>query len=339
MPLIPAVGRKNRRTRLLILGIGLLLWTGVLLHLFPFWWMVISSLKPTMEIFERPFQLWPSKPSLASYQLLTSTVTVTGDNINLDVFRYPMWTYLWNSMLIAAGTVLLQIPITAAAAYAITKLHTPAWSRLLFLFCIGTLMIPTEISVVPRFLLLSHFPWPTRDIPFLPFSDAQFPSISFIGSLWGVILPAGFGAFNLLLFKGFFETIPDDLIEAARIDGASELAVLRSIVLPMARPIVAVTTYFCFTAAWNSFLGPWIILMSEQNRWPLSVVLYKLQMFLTSWQPSQGGMDPVIQRLMNSGIGYNALMAMSVMESIPIFIAFVLFREQLMKGVRLSGFR
>jgi ABC-type glycerol-3-phosphate transport system permease component len=339
MPLIPKVGRNTRRARFVLGAITVVLWLGVLLHLFPFWWMVAASLKPTREIFERPFDLWPRDPSLASYNLLFSTISAKGMNLTLDVFRYPMWVYFWNSILIAAGTVLIQIPVTAAAAYAITKLHAPRWAKLLFLFGIGTLMIPSEIATVPRFLLLSHFPWPTRDIPHAPFTGAELPSVSFVGSYWGVILPAGFSAFNLLLFKGFFDTIPNDLIDAARIDGASEMAVFRRIMLPLAQPILAVTAYFAFTGAWNSFLTPWIILMSEQGKWPLSVVLYKLQFFLTSWQPSQGSMDPAAQKLLASGVGYNALMALSVVESIPIFIAFLIFREHLMKGIRLSGFR
>jgi multiple sugar transport system permease protein len=301
--------------------------------------MIVSSIKPTREIFEAPFSMWPKEPSIESYKLLFSTIAANSLNLNVDVFRYPMWVYLWNSVLISAGTVLLQIPVTAAVAYAISKLHAPRWSRLLFLFCIGTLMIPGEISIVPRFLLLSHFPWPTRHIPEIPLTDTSMPSLSFIGSYLGVILPAGFSAFNLLLFKGFFDTIPDELIDAARMDGAGELSVFTRIMLPLSLPILAVTVYFSFTAAWNSFLGPWIILMSEQGKWPLSIVLYKLQFFLTSWQPSEGGMDPAVQKLLASGVGYNALMALSVVESIPIFVAFLLFREQLMKGIRLSGFR
>jgi multiple sugar transport system permease protein len=339
MPLISRVGRKNARTRLLLGFIWAVLILGVLLHLFPFWWMVASSLKPTREIFERPFDVWPREPSFASYNLLFSTIAAKGMNLNVDIFRYPMWVYLGNSLLLAAGTVLLQIPVTAAVAYAIVKLHTPRWAKLLFLFCIGTLMIPGEISTVPRFLLLSHFPWPTPEVPRLPLADVELPAFSFIGSYWGIILPAGFSAFNLLLFKGFFETIPDELIDAARMDGADEVAVFRRIVVPLSMPILAVTVYFSFTAAWNSFLGPWIILMSEQSKWPLSIVLYKLQFFLTNWQPSSGSMDPVIQKLLASGVGYNALMALSVIESIPIFLAFLIFREQLMKGIRLSGFR
>ena len=203
----------------------------------------------------------------------------------------------------------------------------------------GTLMIPGQIAIVPRFLLLSHFPWPTRHVPNFPFTDYLMPSFSFIGTYWGVLLPAAFNAFNFLLFKGFFDTLPTELIEAARMDGASELMTLRSIMLPLARPVVAVTGYFTFTGAWNDFLGPWIILMSEQGKWPLSVAMYKLQWVLTNWQPSQGAMDPAVQALISSGVGYNALMALAVVESIPIFIAFMIFREQLMKGIQIAGLK
>jgi ABC-type maltose transport system permease subunit len=110
-------------------------------------------------------------------------------------------------------------------------------------------MIPGEISIVPRFLLLSHFPWPTRDIPEIPFTGAAFPAFSFVGSYWGVILPAAFNAFNFLLFKGFFDTIPDELIDAARMDGASEVNVFTRIMLPLALPIVAVTVYHPYPLA------------------------------------------------------------------------------------------
>lgn len=339
MPLIPQVGRKRKRTRLLLFSIAAFLWLGVLLHLFPVAWMVSASLKPSREIFEQPFRIIPQEPTAASYNLLAATAEGNGASLNMDVFRYPMRVYLLNSLFIAAMTVLLQLPITAMAAYAVSKLHDRRTARWLFYFFMGTLMIPGQVAIVPRFLLLSHFPWPTRSVPNLPFTDLMLPSVSLVGTYWGVILPAAFSAFNFLLFKGFFDTLPTDLIEAARIDGASELTTLRAVMLPVARPVVSVTGYFTFTAAWNDFLGPWIILMSEQGKWPLSVALYKLQWALTSWQPTQGAMDPAVEALMASGIGYNALMALAVVESIPVFIAFLLFREQLMKGIQIAGLK
>jgi multiple sugar transport system permease protein len=339
MPLIPHAGRNRPQARLALFAIAAFLWLGVLLHLFPVVWMISASLKPTREIFEQPFRLWPDEPSVASYRLLFTTVTAAGLNLNVDVFRYPLAVYLKNSLILSTLTVLLQIPITAMAAYAVSKLHAPRPARWLFFFFIGTLMIPGQIATVPRFLLLSHFPWPTRDVPDIPWTDIPFPAVSFVGTYWGVVLPAAFSAFNFLLFKGFFDTLPTDLIEAARIDGASEMTTLRRVMLPLVRPVVAVTTYFAFTAAWNDFLGPWIMLMSEQGRWPLSVVLYKLQYFLTGWQPTQGSMDPAMQQLVSSGVGYNALMALSVVESIPMFLAFLVFREQLMRGIQIGSLK
>jgi ABC-type glycerol-3-phosphate transport system permease component len=341
MPLIPQVGRSRPRTRLLLLGIAVFLWIGVLLHLFPVVWMISASFKPTREIFEQPFNLIPENPTTGPYQLLLKSVQPPFGSVGLDttVFRYPLWVYLQNSLFIAVFVVLLQIPITAMAAYAVSKLHVSRHSKWLFYFFIGTLMVPGQIAIVPRFLLLSHFPWPSRAVPEIPFTDVMLPSFSFIGTYWGVILPAAFSAFNFLLFKGFFDTLPTDLIEAARIDGASELTTLRQVMIPLARPVVAVTTYFAFTGAWNEFLGPWIVLMSEQGKWPLSVALYKLQFALTGWQPSMGAMDPALQLLISSGVGYNALMALAIIESIPMFLAFLIFREQLMRGIQVTGLK
>src|SRR5437016_4280801 len=127
--------------------------------------MISASLKPTREIFNQPFHLLPAHPTTASYKLLLSTVVVSGMNLNIDVFRYPILIYLRNSVFISAMTVFLQIPITAMAAYAVSKLHSTRAARWLFYFFIGTLMIPGQIAIVPRFLLLSHFPWPTRQVP------------------------------------------------------------------------------------------------------------------------------------------------------------------------------
>jgi multiple sugar transport system permease protein len=339
MPLIPAVGRKRPIVRLKLSAIAALLWFGVLLHLFPVVWMLSASLKPTREIFDQPFRLIPAHPSLTSYKLLTTAVNAGAYNLDTSVFRYPFAVYFRNSLLLATLSVLLQIPITAMAAYAVSKLHNTRTARALFYFFIGTLMIPGQVAIVPRFLLLSHFPWPSRAVPHIPWTDLSLPSMSLIGTYWGVVLPAAFSAFNFLLFKGFFDTLPSDLMEAARLDGASELTTLRAIMIPLARPVVAVTTYFAFTGAWNDFLGPWIILMSEQGKWPISVVLYKLQALLMNWQPSQGSMDPAMQKLMASGVGFNALMALSLVESIPMFIAFLIFREQLMKGIQIAGLK
>lgn len=334
MPLIPDVGRSSFRTRSLMAFILSVLIIGVLLHLFPVLWMVSASLKPTHEVFQDPGRLIPKEPTAASYRLLVST------HRNDLIFKYPMWYYIANSLIIVCSTVALQVPITMLLAFTVSKLHRGWAKTLLFYFAIGTLMIPTEISTIPRFLLLSHFPWPTRDIPMIPFTDMQAPSFSFIGTYAGVVLPACFNAFNFLLFKGFFDTLPNALFESARLDGASEWRVVVSLLVPLSYPVLMVTTYFAFTAAWNSFLTPYILLMNEQSKWPLSVALYKLSSFLTGYNvPKEALASPEQQEMMRLGIGFNALMAMSIIETIPLFGLFILFREQIMKGVRLQGLK
>lgn len=335
MPLIPQVGRSSFRTRSLMAFIMTVLIIGVALHLFPVLWMVSASLKPQHETIKHPGRLIPEEPNIASYRLLFTT------HRSATIFRYPMWYYIVNSLIIVCSTVALQIPITLLLAYAVSKLHAGWTKTLLFYFAIGTLMIPGEISTIPRFLLLSHFPWPTRDIPDIPFTDIQMPAVSFIGTYMGVILPSCFNAFNFLLFKGFFDTLPDALFESARLDGASEWRVVVSLLVPLSYPVLMVTTYFAFMAAWNSFFTPYILLMNEQQKWPLSVVIYKLSSFLTGWNVpadvTQASPEQI--EMMRQGIGFNALMALSIIETIPLFIIFVIFREQIMKGVRLQGLK
>ena len=157
-----------------------------------------------------------------------------------------------------------------------------------------------------------------------------------LGTYWGVILPGAFNAFNFLLLKGYFDTLPKDLMDAARIDGASEMGVIRHVTIPLSQPILAVVTYFSFRAAWNAFMGPWLVLMSEQGKWPLSVIMFKLQRVLLN--PPQVD-NPAVQMMMEEGVGPNALMAMSVIESIPIVVLFLIFREYLMRGIKLQGFK
>jgi ABC-type glycerol-3-phosphate transport system permease component len=334
MPLIPKAGRRSPRTRALLAFIWCVLILGVTLHLFPVLWMVSASFKPTHEIFEDPGRLIPKEPTAASYSLLVNTHRTD------RIFRYPMWYYIANSLIIVCSTVALQIPVTMIFAYAVSKLHRGWPKTLLFFFAIGTLMIPQEISTIPRFLLLSHFPWPTRDIPNIPFTGLEAPAVSFIGTYTGVILPACFNAFNFLLFKGFFDTLPNELFESARIDGASEWRMAVSLLMPLSWPVLMVTTYFAFVAAWNSFLTPYILLMNEQSKWPLSVLLYRLARFVSGWNPPDVVVaSPEQIEMMRLGIGFNALMALSVIETIPLFIVFALFREQIMKGVRLQGLK
>lgn len=331
MSLIAEVGRNKRKVKILVGGIILFLWIGILLHLFPVWWMFITSIKSFREIYEFPPSLWPHQPTFVCYKLFFRLSAGSGFALS-----YPIYVYMKNSLIITGGILLIQIPVTSILAYSISKLHGAKWNRLLFLYCIGTLMIPASLSLVPSYLILQHFPFPTRHIPSIPFTNIQFPTVNFLDTYWAVILPASYGAFNFLLFKGFFDGIPDALINAARLDGASEISIFRRIILPLAKPVFAVTCYFTFSGAWNSFL--WPLMVIQKNRlYPLTVVIYQFQRALQGSVITQ--IDEQSRRLIESGIGMNGLMAMAIIQSIPVFIMFIIFREQLMKGIKLRGFK
>jgi len=333
MPLIPKVGRKKWQIRFLMGIIVAILWLGVGLHLFPVWWMFTTSIKYGYEIFKFPPTLWPQHPSFSAYQLLFRLAEGSWYEIN-----YPIYTYLKNSAIMTSGIMAIQISVTALIAYALSKLYSPRWSRFIFLFCIGTMLVPGAISLIPKYLIIRHFPFPTRQIPNIPFTKIPFPHHNFMSSYWAVILPAMFSPFNMLLFKGFFDGIPDELINAARLDGASELSIVRRIILPVSKPVFAVVAYFTFSAAWNQFMWP-LIVIQKNKLMPLSVIIYKFQLALTSPCVSFTSMDESTRRLLESGIGYNGLMVMSIIESIPVFIMFIIFREQLMTGIKLRGFK
>ncbi|MCK5714028.1 MAG: carbohydrate ABC transporter permease [Hyphomicrobiaceae bacterium] len=338
MPIISQVGRKSTRVRMLYIGIAVFLWLGVAIHMFPFYMMLSTSLKSSTTIRQQRNKAtqvaWPApdEMSTASYELFLHSLD-SGPSQNM-LFRYSLGHHLLNSVIIALGIVVLQLPVTAFAAYAVSRLLPKGFSRFLFFFFIGTMMIPGQISFIPRFMILSHFPFPTTSAPMI--GDVELPSLRLLGTYWGVILPGAFNAFNFLLLKGYFDTLPKDLMDAARIDGASEMGVIRHVTIPLSQPILAVVTYFSFRAAWNAFMGPWLVLMSEQGKWPLSVIMFKLQRTLLN--PPQMN-NPAVQMMMEEGVGPNALMAMSVIESIPIVVLFLIFREYLMRGIKLQGFK
>lgn len=332
MSLISKVGRKRIRVRTLLVGISIILWGGILLHLFPVWWMFATSIKSPTEVYQFPLSLWPRHPTLVAYKLF---FYLSADN-RWGPLLHPMYIYLKNSCIISGGTLILGVPLTALVAYSISKLYSPKWSRLFFLYCIGTLMIPSSISLIPTYLIIKHFPFPTRHIPNIPFLGQKFPSVNFFNTYWAVILPTSYSAFNFLLFKGFFDVIPDELINAARLDGASEIGIFRRIVLPLSRPVFAVVAYFTFSGSWNNFLWPLMVLQKNELL-PLSVILYRFQDALS--RQNIATIDPQLRRIFNSGVGITGLMTLAIVETIPVFIMFIIFREQLMKGVKLRGFK
>ena len=288
MALIPKVGRNKFSIRFVFIAISIFLWLGIILHFFPIWWMLSTSFSSAIDSFKFPPALFPAKPTIKAYTFFFHIPSDTAvRRLN------SMSLYLKNSAIMTGGIMVTQIFFTATIGYALSKLYSARWSRVIFLYCIGTMMFSGQVSIIPNYLILRHFPFPTLNIPKIPFTNIPFPSYNFINTYWAVILPGMYGAFNVLLFKGFFDTIPDEIINSARLDGASEFGIIRRIVLPLSKPIFAVVAYFTFSSAWNNFMWP-LIVLQDIKKWPLSVGIYMLSL----------------------GKGMNVVMALSVIESI-----------------------
>jgi multiple sugar transport system permease protein len=245
-------------------------------------------------------------------------------------------------MFIALFTLAIGIPITSFAAYANSKLQRGAIARWSFLFFIGTLMMPTALTLIPRYLLTRNWPFALPEAPLIPGSEAVFPTVRIWDTPWAVILPTAFSAFNFLLFKGFFDTIPDSIIQAARVDGGSELNIFRRIVLPLSVPVYAVAVWGLFASTWEEFLWPLIVLQSPEKI-PMSAEIWLLlDKFLgagTTNASAAAAQARQMQQLMSAGLSWNGLMVLAFLQSLPIFIVFVLAREYLLKGIQIRGLK
>ena len=214
-------------------------------------------------------------------------------------FSYqPLWRYTYNTVLYAVlatiGTVLSSIPV----AYALARMN---WRgrRVVFLLVISTLMLPSQVTIVPLYTIFSRLHW--------------------IGSLKPLIVPAFFGdAFTIFLLRQFFMTIPEDLSDAARVDGASEWQILRKIVVPLAKPAIMAVALFQFLYAWNDFFGPLLYTGNNPKIWTLSVSLSEF----TGLQRS---------------VLWNLQMAASLIFTLPVIVLFFFTQRYFVEGVTLTG--
>ncbi len=261
---------------------GGLLGLGALITSFPFIWMVTTSLKPLSESRAYPPTIVPTTISFDSYVRLFT---------ELDFARY-----LLNTVIVVAigfGGMLL----VAMAGYGFAKFRF-AGRNAMFLLVLATMMIPVQVTMIPTYLILN--------------------SVGLTNTLLGVALPTLVGGFGLFLTRQFMTTIPDEMLEAARLDGAGEWRILRSIVLPMSRPILAVLGVLTFITGWNSFLWP-LVIATDSDNYTLSVGLSLLNKQLTVSPPLQ--------------------MAGASLMVIPILIVFVILQRHIVQGFALSGLK
>ncbi|MGR6320249.1 carbohydrate ABC transporter permease [Micromonospora soli] len=251
-----------------------------LVFLGPLYWMVTGALKSGQEIAQTPPSLYPKDPQPQNYVDAWT---------NLDLAKL-----LFNTFYYATGAVLFQLVLDTAAAYALSKLR-PVFGNVILGMMLATLMIPAMVLIVPQYVTVI-------DLPIL--------HLNLLDSPFAIWLPLVANAFNIFLLKRFFDSIPEDLMSAALMDGATPLRTLWSIILPMSRPILGVVSIFAVTAVWKDFLWPKLVMPSPETR-TVSVGIYAF----------------------SGGTPMNVVIAASVIAAIPTVIIFLIFQRNIMSGL------
>ncbi len=267
----------------------ILLVVVALATLFPLLWVFISSVKSSVEIFQVPPSIWPQEFNWSSYANVWS--------------KFNFLHYFGNTVVFILGIWIIQMLVITLAAYSLSKLKPPGHQLIMFGF-LAALMVPGLAMMVPKYVIL-------QDLPLFGWN--------LLDSYWAFWLPAGANAFNILLLKTFFDGIPDDLIDAATIDGATELRTFWQILLPLSKPILATLTIFIFLGAWNNFMWPYIVISTTEKQ-PLMVAIY----------------DSVFK---SAVFAQNDIMAAITIAIIPPIVVFFVLQKYITQGITLTGIK
>ncbi|WP_371404432.1 carbohydrate ABC transporter permease [Kribbella sp. NBC_00662] len=248
----------------------------------PLVYAVSTSLKPADEVFTPTPHLFGSEIRWKNYA---------------DAFTFaPFDRYFLNSLFVAVAGTLVVVAASSLSAYAFARLKFRGREQLFVLF-LGTLMVPQEVLIVPMYWLMQSLGW--------------------VDSYWALILPWAFTAFGTFLLRQFFLTVPAELEEAARVDGCGPFGSFFRIMLPLARPAIAVLTVFTFISFWGSFLWPLIIINSVEDKGTVPLGL--------------------AQFVGQQGTQWNLMMAASIMAMIPTVLLVVLLQKHLVRGLLVTG--
>ena len=250
---------------------------------FPFYWMVVVALSPRGELFTNVFRLWPSQ--------------LTFDNFSGVFAQYDVVSWFGNSLTITAFVTVLGVLVNLLAGYAFAKLRFLGRSALFFA-ALATLVLPVQVTMVAQFRLVTD--------------------LGFYGTYWAVILPTAATATGVFLARQFILGIPDELLEAAKLDGAGSLRLFRSIVLPLCRPLIAVLVVLIAMATWNDFAWP-LIALKQDYLFTLPIGLLYLQ----------GQTTP----------DFAQIMALSLIAVLPMILLFLLTQRYFVQGIARSGIR
>ena len=258
---------------------------------FPLYWMISSALKNDPQIYTIPPVLIPIPAHWNNFIDGWTRLDFNTFTLN-SIFRY--------TLPVTIGTVLASTIV----AYGFSRLRWPGRDTL-FYVCMATMMIPWQVTMVPLFITFKHLGW--------------------INSYRPLVVPALFGhPYFIFMLRQFFMTIPEELSDAARIDGASEFGILFRIMLPLSVPALSVVALFRFVWAWNDYLGP-LIYLNQERLYPLALGVQRLRGIATS--------------MGTSGNAYPHLMAVSTIVALPIILAFFFAQRTFIEGISLTGLK
>lgn len=278
----PADARRKRH-RIRNIGVHLVAAFFSILMVLPWLWTWATSFKRPEDVFSPDTGLIPSPASFRAYErIFTET---------------DFGTYFANSVIVALSVVVLNVILDSCAAYAFAKLRFPG-RNILFWLLMVTMMIPMQVNLVPLYRMMV---WFHRWIPWFG-----------VDTLAGIIAPGAVQVFGIFLMRQFFTSIPDSMLEAARLDGASEFQILRRIVLPVAAPGIATLTIFTFLGAWNDFLWPLLVSSSETTRTlPVGLALLARK----------------------NSVDWPGTMAGAVVSAVPMIIIFLIAQRKFIDGL------
>ena len=275
----------------------MLLIVGGVAMLLPFVWMISTSLKPADQLFTVP-PTWVPRP-------------VAWDNYVKAMGAGNFGRYALNSLLLGVANLVTNVLLAALAGYAFGRLRFPG-RNLLFLLVLATLMVPYQVTIIPLFVIIRH-------IPLFGGNDwLGQGGIGWINSYWGLIVPGAVGAFGIFMLRQFFQTLPVELEDAARIDGADELRIFWQIMLPLAMPAVATLAIFSFQAGWNAFLWPLLITTTDDMRTIQLGLTVFVQQYSTQW---------------------DQLMAATVVATLPVIVVFGAGQRLLVRSIAFTGLK
>lgn len=280
-PIPAAATRRPNRRVAEMLGWYLLLGLASVITILPFFWLLTTALKgPNDAVFSLPPQIFPNEPTLNNFVRVWEQLAI--------------WRFFLNSLFVAALTVVLNLVVSSLAAYPLAKMRFRG-REVIFYTLLATLIVPLELTYIPSYILA---------VRVFQYDD----------TLWSLIFPSVFSAFNIFLLRQAYKSVPDDLIDAARIDGANELRIWAQVLVPTVRPALATAAVFTAVTSWNALLWPSLMLRSRE--------MYTLPIGLNTLR----GMFSADFRLIAAG---------AIMVIIPILIAFIFAQRYFVSG--LSG--